>query len=311
MPRLKKGSIEAKNYMAKIRAKKTATIKKPVMPKITGISDYKKAPADVKKLVDSLEFMYNANDIKKVVTALSKKGYYIDMSMDGSIETFKKLPSKTKLISGVKLTPDEQQFIREEAEEAGQGYTYRAKVLFGNDILLKEKNNRPVQKWYFDFEVAKKIADRLNKINERLALKKSNKVGYKSDRLNIVRTASTRMKDYLNKGYSRRDALINANKDAANIYGTKKPTSIHKDTKSHNVNIRVVSGINMNNDVLKRMQDTSLEIAAKQEYIEGLKKQLPSMEREDKIKYRRVISFYDTWVKELKAHLRELKKLVK
>jgi hypothetical protein len=129
----------------------------------TGYSTYSKAPGDVKKLIDSLEFIDNYKDIQKVKKAIEKKGYSIELSMDNSIESLKKLPAK--------------------------------------------------------------------------------KVGYKSDRLNIVRTASTRMKDYLNKGYSRRDALINANKDAANIYGTRKKTNLHKDTKSHNVNIKVVSGM--------------------------------------------------------------------
>lgn len=62
----------------------------------TGYSVYKSAPADVKKLVDSLENMYDANDIRKVVTALAKKGYYIEMSMDGSVEVFRKIKPKAK-----------------------------------------------------------------------------------------------------------------------------------------------------------------------------------------------------------------------
>ena len=62
------------------------------------------------------------------------------------------------------LSEEHKQFIREESQEAGQGYTYRYKVLRGEDILLKEKNNAPIQKWYFDYEDAIEIAKRLNKV---------------------------------------------------------------------------------------------------------------------------------------------------
>ena len=65
------------------------------------------------------------------------------------------------------LSEDEKQFIREESQESGQGYSYRAKVLFGEDIVLKEKDRRPIKKWAFDnYEIAKKIAERLNKVNK-------------------------------------------------------------------------------------------------------------------------------------------------
>ena len=84
---------------------------------------------------------------------------------------------------------------------------------------------------------------------------KSKKVGYSSDRLAVVKKATKGIKTYLNKGYSRRDAIRNANIDAAyssNLSGvkakvkakrSKKSGEMHTDTKSHNVNIRVVSGI--------------------------------------------------------------------
>ncbi len=65
------------------------------------------------------------------------------------------------------LNEEERQFIREESQESGQGYTYRAKVLFGDYIVLKEKNNSPIQKWKFDnYLIAKKISEKLNQKNE-------------------------------------------------------------------------------------------------------------------------------------------------
>ena len=64
----------------------------------------------------------------------------------------------------ITLNADEKQFIREESQNSGQGFKYRAKILYGRSILLKERNNFPVQKWYMDFDVAKKIAEKLNKL---------------------------------------------------------------------------------------------------------------------------------------------------
>jgi hypothetical protein len=62
------------------------------------------------------------------------------------------------------LNEEEKQFFREESQESGQGYNYRAKILFGREILLKEKNNTPIQKWFMEFDSAKKIANKLNKL---------------------------------------------------------------------------------------------------------------------------------------------------
>jgi hypothetical protein len=92
----------------------------------------------------------------------------------------------------------------------------------------------------------------------------------------------------------------------------KKTSNMHKDTKSHNVNIRVVSGMpDMNGDLLQKMKDTISEIKDKQDYIDSMRKKIPSMELEDRKKYRSVVQFYVTWVKQLKSDLREYKKLLK
>ena len=115
------------------------------------------------------------------------------------------------------------------------------------------------------------------------AAKGSSKVGYKSDRLTTLPLATKFISKYKKAGYSRKDAIKNANLDAAfsvngwNKGGTfiietgeSKPAKAkkvikverrkvvkagtfknftrvgatqHKDTKSHNVNIRVLSGL--------------------------------------------------------------------
>jgi hypothetical protein len=62
------------------------------------------------------------------------------------------------------LSAEEKQFFREESQESGQGYNYRPKILFGREILLKEKNGRPIQKWFIDFDSAIILAKKLNKL---------------------------------------------------------------------------------------------------------------------------------------------------
>mgnify|MGYP006272770669 CR=1 FL=1 len=84
--------------------------------------------------------------------------------------------------------------------------------------------------------------------------KAEKKIGYKIDRTAIVWKATPLVKKYIKSGMSRAKAIKQADLDAAHLrnVGTvktkkaaakKKAESIHKDTKSHNVNIRVVSGV--------------------------------------------------------------------
>lgn len=126
-----------------------------------------------------------------------------------------------KKVGAIVLNEYEKQFIREELQEAKQGYTYRAKILRGQPILLKERNNTPIQKWYFEFDVAKKIAERLNKINATSKKTPAKKVG-------------STLK--LHKKETRLGMPPKTKSKSGNGY--------HKDTKSHNVNISVVSGFN-------------------------------------------------------------------
>ena len=111
-----------------------------------------------------------------------------------------------------------------------------------------------------------------------------NKIGYKDDRTKILKKSSEYINAYLKKGYNRKEAVAMANLEAAHVIQsnmyvrgikkvgaykkpvlfkpTKKQTAaaaqrlvketMHKDTKSHNVNIRVMSG-NKNTDGLKKL----------------------------------------------------------
>jgi len=96
------------------------------------------------------------------------------------------------------------------------------------------------------------------------------------------------------------------------------PTSdMHKDTKSHNVNIRVVSGTDeklqkqITNEVLKRIDNNISEIAQREKVIASV------ISRKTELVAKYGIRWYKNWIKnarkivsELKTHNREFLKLV-
>lgn len=69
-----------------------------------------------------------------------------------------------RIVSGVQLSPDEKKFLISEGKKS-KGFKYRAKVLWGDWIVLKEKENgTPVQKFIVDtFEIADYLSKQLNK----------------------------------------------------------------------------------------------------------------------------------------------------
>ena len=122
MPRFKKGSAAAKAYMAQIRKAKgkpgrkaklkvyakennkgkvsiyaRTTKKKKNVVGSFGYSTYKKAPADVKKIIDALDFMEDYGKLEKAKKALAKKGYFMDYGLDGSITELRKIAKAKKL----------------------------------------------------------------------------------------------------------------------------------------------------------------------------------------------------------------------
>lgn len=64
------------------------------------------------------------------------------------------------------LSADEKEFIAKEKKER-DGFTYRAKILFGSPVVLKEKNGTPVKKFAVDeLQTANIIAEELNKYQD-------------------------------------------------------------------------------------------------------------------------------------------------
>ena len=117
--KLKKGSLEAKRFMAKIRAKKGKS------KKVSGV----KKPS-----------------VKKTHTDIKSHNYKISIS--GNKKKFNK---------------EILDFLNKEGKKS-KGFTYRAKVLWGQEIVLKEKNGVPIQKFVFnDFQLCVDISKELNK----------------------------------------------------------------------------------------------------------------------------------------------------
>lgn len=71
---------------------------------------------------------------------------------------------KISVVSGlIKLSNDEKKFLETEGKKS-KGYKYRAKVLWGDCIVLKEKKNgQPIEKFIVDsIEIAQFLAKQLN-----------------------------------------------------------------------------------------------------------------------------------------------------
>jgi hypothetical protein len=105
-------------------------------------------------------------------------------------------------------------------------------------------------------------------------------------------------------------------KHVRRVAGMKKPESVHKDTKSHNVNIRVVSGIHktkrsQNQEMIKKYNDTQNEISKQEQYLQNwyfalkANKGFPANIKIVKTR----ISEIKKLIAELKTHARQLKKL--
>jgi len=225
--KLKKGSAAAKAYMAKIRAKK-GTAKK-----VNGITDtLKRKAVSVQKKV-----AYNVID-KTLKSANTKE--------KAALTKAKKLIQNTYLGASQKVgavkTPIQY-----------KGYTinfvrgnYRA-IAYGNPQFDETSL----------VKVKKAIDNYLN----------PKKVGYKADRTNILKTATVYLKKYKDMGYSRKEAVKNANMDAVFVNG------YHKDTKSHNVNIKVVSGVSgIKNKAFIEIEETKNLILEQTKMLEDLTK---------------------------------------
>ena len=80
-----------------------------------------------------------------------------------------------RVVSGISFSKDEIIFLEKEGKKS-KGYKYRAKILWGSPIVLKEtKNGTPVQKFIVDnLNVAQELANELNKGQKLYKIKGKN-----------------------------------------------------------------------------------------------------------------------------------------
>ena len=100
------------------------------------------------------------------------KNVRVKRTKDGVFNKFKVIPNmeqfikdKRKSLSGtkIKVSEDILRFLESEGKNS-KGYTYRAKLLWGQEIVLKEKNGNPIEKFVIgDYDEAVYIAKELNK----------------------------------------------------------------------------------------------------------------------------------------------------
>lgn len=86
----------------------------------------------------------------------------------------------------------------------------------------------------------------------------------------------------------------------------KKAVSSHKDTRSHNVNIRVVSGVE--NDLINKYKEIVKEIENYQDSVKRIKLNIEKMSIPEKVRSRMVIKKYNEIIRSLKKHKSNFKK---
>jgi hypothetical protein len=150
MAKLIKGSKAAKAFMAKIRAKKAP---KKSAKKVSGVKESAKLKKEL--AAKKLRLPHGYETIKR--TRKKKK-------LSGIHKDTKSHNVKISVMSGIKLSPDEKKFLELEGKKS-KGFKYRAKILWGDYIVLKEKENgQPVQKFIVDsYDIADFLSKQLNK----------------------------------------------------------------------------------------------------------------------------------------------------
>ena len=148
---------------------------------------------------------------------------------------------------------------------------------------------------------SKKAVGAKKKVAKKVVAKKK-AVGYKNDRIEQLKKTTPIIRKYKEKGYTRKDAIKNAMLDAGYMSGTKT----HKDTKSHNVRISVMSGVNSKLNELKnlKLKLKEAQIILKKEK-DTLQKMYINAHRISPLRYN--IKKLETELKSVKRELNKIK----
>ena len=122
------------------------------------------------------------------------------------------------------------------------------------------------------------------------------------------------------------DAIKAASKQIAGVAPKKKPTKkaavkkvaakkaiskMHKDTKSHNVNIRVVSGVGSNNNIYKVRDLLEKDIQYIFQNLKRMQASLPGLTQIEKVRTKQNIASTKKLIVQLKKQLNEQNRLIK
>jgi len=188
-------------------------------------------------------------------------------------------------------------------------------------MTVKQKAARA--KFKMAIAETKKLRAKNPKLSQAQALKQAFAILYGKDKTvkkvgavkkkSAVKKAAPKKKATVKKAASKKKATVKkaAPKKKASV---KKLKSYHKDTKSHNVNIRVVSGIGkMNNEFINSLKEANDRLIKYQNVLLVLMDQKNtqtfSPDRKKTIAFD--IKTVKNVIKEQKIHIRELKKNIK
>jgi hypothetical protein len=168
--------------------------------------------------------------------------------------------------------------------------------------------------------ISKTTKKAVKKVKKTVTKKASQKVGYKKDRLDILFRSTPLIKKYRAKGWNRKDSIKNATIDAGFMAGTKnKPIakkkalkSYHKDKKSHNTSITVISGINKTKlAIAEELKTTLRDLANSQAMYKMLRERYKTTPKEWKVEVKYAIHQQKGRIAYLKNNLTRLKSLIK
>jgi len=155
-----------------------------------------------------------------------------------------------------------------------------------------------------NFKKAVTDAQKLRKSNPKLTQAQALKQAFSANK----KVGAVKKKVAPKKAATKKAALKKA---APKKVASKRITDIHKDSKSHNVNIRVVSGIDkVKNDTINKYKEVLKDIKNYEEVIKRIKDGLPGMISVEKVRAKEVLKRFTAIKNELKIHSKELKKYI-
>lgn len=211
---IKKASVELKG-----RSKPTKSVRRNIgNTKQKSYDDvnktYENAPARIKKVLDTLDDRSTQSDYKKVIAQLHKMGWKLTIDMNDLITelhpikkpTAKRTTKKVGVVSKTKKGTPRKRLTKAERE-------YNSDVDLYKYFVVMVKTGNVQSGWEYKSDAQDALLDYDKGSAKIMTLAQMKKAGIKDPRNEYKHTV-----------------------------GAKKPISRHKDTKSHNVNIRVMSG---------------------------------------------------------------------